>query len=137
MSADGGPVTRYADSCGSLQVPGKIPNRSTGRRGGSLGRWDWPWTTAKRGWIPGTGLLHGPQLGPRITGWPPGAQTGMLLIRLLSGWDCPQNVAEWEEVGSQGCLKICSWADVSSPASGDTGKAPSRSLGSQATTAKG
>ena len=66
VSADGGPVTRYADSCGSLQVPGKTPNRSGGQ-GRSLGRWDWPWTTVKRGWIPGMGLLHGPQLGPQIT----------------------------------------------------------------------
>lgn len=141
MSADSGPVTRYADSCGSLQVPGKTPKRS-GSWGRSLGRWDWPWTTVKRGWIPGTGLLHGPQLGPRITGWSPGAQTGMLCIRFLSGWDCPQSVNAWGEVGSQGCLRICSWTDISSPASGDTDRqsslqVPGKENHSLATTAKG
>lgn len=79
---------------------------------------------------------------PRITGWSPGAQTGMLCIRFLSGWDCPQSVNAWGEVGSQGCLRICSWTDISSPASGDTDRqsslqVPGKENHSLATTAKG
>lgn len=46
----------------------------------------------------------------------------MLPARFLSGWDLPENVAEWGEVASQGCFRVCSWTDVRSPASGDTGR---------------
>lgn len=107
--------SRYANSCGSFWVPGKAPNRS-------LGGWDWLRITAEWGWNWVTGLLQGPQLGPKIIGLPQGHRQAYLPLGPWADRTIPRPWLQAAGARLQDCFKDHNWTKVNGSTSKGTGR---------------